>query len=211
MGLIMSERSYRQILEQRKGQRNQIVQDLKKATEDAKQLYLKSIHCEEARVVIQTIAQLTQKKLEFHVSELVSLAMAAVFEDPYELSVEFVLRRNRTECDIFFKRNGKLIDPMDESEGGAVDVASFALRVALWCLAPRRTRNVLLLDEPLKWLKGDDLPELGAEMIKKISKKIGLQIIEISHITEQIAGADRIISVKQRKGRSEIRCEENKK
>jgi len=187
---------FRQALERKKGRRDQIRRDLETNGEAVKQLHLRSIYCEEAQTIIQNVAQLTQSELEYHVSELVTLAMAAVFEDPYELKVEFTQRRGRTEADLFFVRGGAEMDPMGASGGGAVDVASFALRVALWSLGQPRTRNTLVLDEPLKWLKGGDLPEKGAAMIKEISDKLGLQIIMISHIPDQIEGADLRIGVR---------------
>ncbi|NIU00181.1 MAG: hypothetical protein GWN01_04340, partial [Nitrosopumilaceae archaeon] len=53
------------------------------------------------------------------------------------------------------------------------------------------------MDEPLKWLKGGDLPIKGSHMIKEISKKLGIQIIMISHSPELIEGADRVFEVKK--------------
>lgn len=196
----MTTQQLRQELERRKGQRDRIQQDLERTEEVVRKLILQARYCEEAQTIIQNVAQLTQAELEYHVSELVTLAMAAVFEDPYSLEVEFVQRRGRTETDLWFVRNDSKIDPLSASGGGAVDVASFALRVALWSLAPVRTRNVLILDEPLHFLKGEVLPEKGSTMIKEISEKIGLQIIMVSHIPDQIEGADKVIEVSMKKG-----------
>jgi hypothetical protein len=163
-----------------------------------------SIYCEEAQTIIINVASVTQQELEYHIGELVTLALASVWDDPYQFGVEFVQRRNRTECDMFFIRNGKRIDPLTASGGGAVDVASFALRMSLWSLANPRTRNTVIEDEPLKWLKGLDLPEKGAVMRKEISDKLGVQLISISHIPDQIDGADQRIEVKLRNGVSQV-------
>lgn len=200
----MTTQQLRQELERRKGQRDRIQQDLERTEEVVRKLILQARYCEEAQTIIQNVAQLTQAELEYHVSELVTLAMAAVFEDPYSLEVEFVQRRGRTETDLWFVRNDSKIDPLSASGGGAVDVASFALRVALWSLAPVRTRNVLILDEPLHFLKGEVLPEKGSTMIKEISEKIGLQIIMVSHIPDQIEGADRVFNVSMSSGVSKV-------
>lgn len=187
---------FRQSLERMKGRKEQVRKDLHNNEQEVERLHLRSIHCEEAQVIIQKVAQLTQSELEYHIGELVSLAMAAVFENPYEWKIEFVHRRGRVEADIWFVRAGVMVHPMRSSGGGAVDVASFALRVALWSLERPKTRNTLILDEPLKWLKGGSLPEKGATMIKEISDKLNLQIIMISHIPDQIEGADRRIEVR---------------
>lgn len=194
----------RQELERRRGRRDQLETEIETTEGKLRNLNLNARYCEEAQTIIQNVAQLTQAELEYHVGEIVTLAMAAVFEDPYELSVNFVQRRGRTETDLNFVRGGKEVDPLSASGGGAVDVASFALRVALWSLSSTRTRNTLILDEPCKWLKGGALPEKGALMIKEISDKLGIQIIMISHIPDQIEGADKRIHVQLRQGVSQI-------
>lgn len=196
----MTGTDYRIKIERLKGRKQQLETDLEKALFDISELSKQSVYCEQAQTIIQEVAQMTQEQLQYQVSELVTLALASVFENPYELELEFVQRRGRTEADLWFVRDGKRIDPMEASGGGAVDVAAFALRIALWSLAKPRTRNTLILDEPLKFLKGGELPEKGALMIKEISERIGLQIIMVSHIPDQIEGADQRISVSNRNG-----------
>ncbi len=191
-------------LEQRKGKASQLRSEVMEQRKLVRILKKKAEACEQAQLIIQNVAQLTQKQLEYHVAELVTLAMAAVFDDPYELSIEFTQRRGRTETDLKFIRDGQSIDPLTASGGGAVDVAAFALRVSLWSLALSKTRPTLVLDEPLKWLKGGELPIKGALMIKEISEKLGLQIIMVSHIPDQIEGADQITTVKIQNGKSEV-------
>ena len=185
---------FRRELERQKGRRDQIVASIKKADEEYIDLHLQEIYCEEAQTIIQNVAQLTQSKLEYHVSELGTLALASVFNDPFKLRVDFVLRRNRTEADIWFvSTNGHKVPPYTLGCGGEIDMASFALRPSIWSLSPQRTASVLFLDEPLKWLKGENLPELGAAVIKEVSSKLGLQMIMVSHIPEQVEHADRKI------------------
>ena len=200
----MFDANIRRILEQRKGMQTQLNINRKVQRKKIKELMQRAKACEEAQMIIQTVAQLTQQQLEYHVAELVTLAMAAVFDNPYSLSVDFVQRRGRTETDLQFVRDDQSIDPLTASGGGAVDVASFALRVALWSLAVSRTSATLVLDEPLKWLKGGSLPTKGALMIKEISERLGIQIIMISHIPDQIEGADSIINVEIKNGMSEV-------
>lgn len=191
-------------MERKKGQRDQVLKSLEVCEQDLRKWRRQAMYAEEAQLIIQTVAQQTQQQLKYHISELVTLALASVFEDPYEFEPEFVQRRGRTECDMWFVRNGVRIDPMDSSGGGAVDVAAFALQVALWSIGNPRARNVLIQDEPLKWLKGGDLPEKGARMIKEISTRLYLQIIMVSHIPDQIEGADKVINVKLKQGKSVV-------
>ena len=101
----------------------------------------------------------------------------------------FVEKRNKTECNLFFERNGERIHPFDASGGGAVDVATSALRFSIWSLG--KSRNVIGLDEPFRFLSRDLQPK-AAEMLKEISHRLDLQMIMITHSPDLIEGADKI-------------------
>lgn len=174
--------------------KNQIKEQSQKLT----QIQNETLDYSKALEIIKQVALQTQNELEFHISSLVSMAMQDVFqEEAYELKLNFVEKRNKTEVEILFERNGIQVDPLTGSGGGAVDVASFALLLSLWVIQHPRTRNTIILDEPLKWLKGNDLPIRGAEMIKNISQKLRIQIIMVSHSPELIEASDKIFEVKK--------------
>jgi len=149
---------------------------------------------EEARVILQKSAQITQKQLSFHIENIVSHALAAVFDDPYEFKVNFVTRRNYAECDLMFvNENGTEMKPLDSCGYGAADIASLALRVAYWNLSDG-VRNTLILDEPTRNLSLDKQP-LASLMIKELSEKLSIQFLIVTHnkaLTEQ---ADTIFEV----------------
>lgn len=196
-------------LEQLKGQRQQVAADAVVAGEHIAELRQEAVHADEARAVIQAVAQATQRELEYHVSEITSLALSAVFDNPYRLVLEFVQRRNRTEADIWFERDGQRCRPIDSAGGGAVDVAALALRVAMWSLRRPRSRATLILDEPLKMLSRNLMPKAAA-MIGEISRRLKLQVIMVSHAAELIEAADRYFVVEMRKGVSHVRKENGK-
>ena len=138
--------------------------------------------------------------------------MASVLPDPYELKLNFSLRRNRVETDVKFTRRGMEIDPMSGSAGGAVHIGGLAMRASIHFITRPRRRDVLLLDEPLSALKGNDMPKRGSELIKEISnlkndkgQKIGPQIIMVSHSKELIESADKVFSVEAINGISEVK------
>lgn len=191
-------------LERQKGQRDQIQQSLNLLRKDLLESKRSLLQHEQAREVIRTVGIDTQNQLSFHISDITSLALEAVFNEPYELKVEFVQRRNKTECDLYFERNGERIDPISASGGGAVDVASFALRIASWSMMRPRTRNTIILDEPLRFLSVD-LQERASQMIKEISDKLGIQFILISHEQTIASYADRTFEVSIKKGVSHVR------
>lgn len=200
----MTPQQIRYKLEQLKGQRQQLSKDIQTTSKRMSQLKQEAVYAEDARAIIHEVAQTTQKELEYHISEIVTLALSAVFDNPYKMVLEFVQRRNRTEADILFEREKERIRPIDAAGGGAVDVAAFALRVAMWTLKRPRSRNTLILDEPLRFLSRDLMPRAAA-MLSEVSKKLGLQIIMVSHSPELIEGADKYFEIEMRKGVSYVK------
>lgn len=154
---------------------------------------------EKAHEIIKEVGYKTQELLQVQISDITSLAMEAVFEDPYKLEVLFVERRNNNECDLLFERDGQLMKPLDASGGGAVDVAAFALRIASWSLSSPSLRNVIILDEPMRFLSRN-LQEKASQMIKQISKKLGIQFIIVTHEAKLTESADRVFEVGQVNG-----------
>ena len=194
----MNSRNLKILYERKVGTKEELERVIQSRVRKIAALEMDLLEIEEARNIIQLVAKQTQKKLEYHLAEIVTLALAVVFANPYEFGIEFIERRGKTEADLYFVRHGKRITPKTSSEGGAIEVAAFALRIALWSLYRPNTRPTLLIDEPLKWLKGLDYPEKGAVMIKELADKIAVQIIMVSHITDQIAYAHNIIGIKRK-------------
>ena len=193
----------RQKLERKKGQQSQLQDDLQTAKKEEEHISVEIINTEAAQAIIQVVAQKTQEELEYRLSEIVSLALAAVFEDPYKLKVNFVIRRGKTECDLLFEKNKEIFDPLTSSGGGAIDIAAMALRVAIWSLTQPRTRNVLILDEPFRFLSREYQVKASI-MLEELSKKLDLQIIMVSHSESLIEGANKVFRVIIKKGISSI-------
>ena len=198
----------RQALERRKGERNQLKEQIKAYRLEVRSLIANRDNLEQARELIRDVGLKTQQQLQFHISDITSLALNAVFEDPYELKVEFVQRRNKTECDLLFVRDGKEIDPLDASGYGAVDVASFALRVASWSMQQPRTRNTIILDEPMRFLSEDRQP-YASQMIKELSDRLGIQFIIVTHEEVLSQYADKVFQVSIKDKVSQVKTKEN--
>lgn len=159
---------------------------------------------EKALTIVKEVGRKTQEKLQFHISDITSLALDAVMpEDPYKLTMQFVDRRDKNECDLRFERQGNLMKPLDSSGVGAIDVASFALRIAAWSIQFPKSRPVIILDEPFKFL---DKSKHGraSEMLKELSLKLGLQFIIVTHEEGLTENADRIFKVSNTKRTSKV-------
>lgn len=206
--MISKIQTLRKTLERNKGKKEQIQISIGKL-EDSILIDKKSLRKhEKAKGVIRQVGLKTQQQLSYNISEITSMALNAVLESPYNLELEFVERRNKTECDIYFVRNGERIEPYSAG-GGAIDIASFALRIASWSMQYPRTRNVLILDEPFKHLKGEETNRRMLEMVQEISKKLGIQIIMVSdeRVSREatVESTDKLFESSIRKGITKIK------
>jgi ABC-type glutathione transport system ATPase component len=190
-------------LERLKGTKDSIENSLHIAVEELQEHKRSLRRHEQAREIMKEVALKTQQTLQVRISGITTLALEAVFPDPYELLVEFVQRRNKTECDLLFLREGNTMDPLEASGGGAVDIAAFALRIASYTMQRPKSRPVIILDEPMRFLS-EDYQEQASQMIKELSDKLGIQFIIITHEETLAKFADKIFMVTKVKGKSKI-------
>jgi len=198
-------RTLKESLDKLNGQFDQITSELSDTENKLSQTATELLEWEEVRNIVQFVAQKTQETLQYHISELASLGLASVFDNPYKFVVEFVTKRGKTEASLQFERDGNIIDdPIEDSGFGPVDVASVALRASLWPLCGKTLRPVLFLDEPFKHLSVD-LQDKAMQFISEVSKKMGLQIVIISHVPDSVAHADRVFYVSNNNGTSHVK------
>lgn len=199
--------SLRNELEQEKGRRNQIQEDIKTLKKQCKLKQKELRNYEKAKEVVRQVALVTQNQLCYHINDITSLALGAVFPAPYELGLEFVERRNKTECDVFFRWNEIKIDPLTASGGGAVDVAAFALRIASWSLLKGMSRNTIIMDEPMRFVS-EEYKDKASWMMKEVSEKLGIQFIMVTHEPKLTSAADKIIETRMKNKVTKINSDE---
>lgn len=189
----------------KEAEKNKIISNIENRQNSIKKLNRNYKNSAGAKVILQLVAQKTQQELEYQVSEIITLALNAIFDDPYEFKIEFIVKRGKTEANIIFVRDGHKFDPMEDTGGGVVDIASFALRIALWNLSMPKSRNTIILDEPFKHLSVQgDLQKKAGEMLSMLSKKLNIQFIMVTHNQELIQASDKVFEVKQIHGISKI-------
>ncbi len=175
--------------ERRQGELKKLKTDIKEIEHKIQKGNQKTIRLERALEIVKRVGLKTQKQLEYHLAEQVNLAMDAVFDDPYQLKVNFHEKRGKTEVELLFTRGDMEFPPIGSSGGGVIDVASLALRIAYWAMRQdQKSRPVLILDEPFSQLKGIDANSRALEIIKEISEQLNLQIISVSD--ERISRSD---------------------
>jgi DNA repair exonuclease SbcCD ATPase subunit len=193
----------KEALQIKKGVRQRIQSELEAKEDKLSTLQSDLFSYEKARAIMQLVAKETQEQLEYKISELVSLGLSAIFDNPYELVLNYEIKRGKTEANLLFKRNENEVKPLLASGGGAVDVAAFGLRVAIWSLKSPRSRNTLIFDEPFRFLSKVH-QEKASQLLSEISKKLGIQIIMVTHNQEFIKSADKVFNVSKVNGISKV-------
>jgi hypothetical protein len=202
-------------IERKKGVRDRIEAEIKSVRREIKALEREQKATEEAIAIIYTVAQETQEQLRYRLCEITNLILSIVFDEPYEIDVQFEIKRGQTECKIILSKKWsdqewQFSDLKNSSGYGVTDIIGFALRISLWSLLPekKRSRAIFMLDEPLKHLKGESENKRILRAIRKICADLQIQIIMVSDeriSRKEIAeNADRCFVVNLNNGRSKV-------
>lgn len=178
-------------VERMKGQKEAVEAQIQNLENTLDLTALKLDGLTKAREFFQYQADSVQKEVVDTVSNLISMALADIFPDPYACVIQTGIKRNATEANILFEKDGLLLEPKDSVGGGPIDVASFAGRVAFVHLSG--DRRVIIGDEPFKFVSRD-LLDRCPEMLKTLTA-LGHQFILISHLPEVIDAADNVIEI----------------
>ena len=202
----MNIQKIKELYQQSKGMKIQIEKDLESNKSHLDEMNLRMKRLEDAQTFLQKVAQETQEHLKFKIEDIVNLALETCFPNEYTFQLNFNISRGKTEAELVFlsQSSDRPIDPMNASGGGVVDIACFALRIASYVLE-QGIDNVIVLDEPMKFVSKDLLDSAG-EILKVLSTKLGLQIIMVTHENKFIDIADKVFEVKKdEKGRPKLK------
>lgn len=185
-------------LERLRGSQQTKQEELTRSKERVEALQQRRQGAVEALAIVQEASARTQRKMEFHINELVSSALKYVFKDRYEFLIEFVKRNNQTEVDIWVVKNGVKCKPLRSAGGGVCDVVSFALNIALLKIKLDRQggRKLLITDEPFRNLHGLGKQKRVSNIVKHLSERLGIQIIMVSDVQTINSRADRVFNIK---------------
>lgn len=179
------------------GREHQIQYDLSFAKTNLENLNKRMKLLEKAQAFLQKVAQDTQSQLRLQVEDIVNLALETCFPNEYTFQLRFNIARGKTDAELVFlsQKTGRELDPMNCAGGGVVDLTAFALRIASYALE-QGIDNVMILDEPFRFISRD-LQERASEVLKTLSTKLNLQVIMVTHISEFIDCADKVIKIKK--------------
>lgn len=150
---------------------------------------------EEAKEIMQKAAKMSQDHLAYHLSSIVTQAVQAVVEKPYEFVCEFVERRGTSEADLYLMKDGKKYDILDGTGGGIADVCSFSLKIAYLMLS--NNDKVLIIDEVSRHINSPRQRENFADVMRKLSDEFQVQMIINSTVPEYEIVADKVFRLSQ--------------
>ena len=189
--------SYLEFKEQELEKKEKTVEELENSIEDLQQV----------REIFQNASLLVQNYLTEHFSNIVTKAIQTVFENEnLSFKIEFVEKRNKTECLFWLEDNGHKYSLLDDRGYGIADVVSFALKVAYIMLC--NTKNVLIQDEPFRNLDKERQP-LVSLMVRELAEQLDFQFILASHSEELIEQAHKSFEVTKINNRSEVHGKTN--
>lgn len=137
----------------------------------------------EAAEILRQTAKAIQQAIHARIADVATRCLATVYDDSYEFRIEFVEKRGRTEAEALFYRDGHAFDPLEDAEGGAVDIAALALRLAALNARRPSPRRLLVLDEPFRFVDEPSRRRVGA-LLEMLCAESGLQIIMATHWRE---------------------------
>ena len=169
---------------------NRELQRKESEDEELKAEYIDQI---KAADFLVAIGQEIHKEAVEKIESVVTIAISHVYDRPFSFRLIFETQRSNIEARPVIFEGKNEYDIKDDLGGGLVDIASFAMRIALWSIHSPQSRSIFILDEPFKWT-GNYIDKAGA-MLKYLADELNLQIILVSHDKELVAICDRVYTV----------------
>jgi len=158
---------------------------------------------EQARDLLVAVLLQTQGRVRGFIEDVVTLALSAVYGSEYKFELEYDAKRNQVEATPWITISGERRSPREELGGGVLDVASLALRMALWAIMEPRPSSTFLLDEPSKFLDADRQPDFG-RMLVELADTLGVQFVVVTHSPALAEHGGTAYSVSQADGVSKV-------
>lgn len=157
--------------------------DLKRKREQGERTGRQKEQTEEAIEWVTGVIGAMQAVTHERIATVVTRCLAFVFgPDAYAFAIRF---EDKGKVRFELTRGGESFDPDDQVGGGVLDVAAFALRLAVvTCL---HAAKILVLDEPFRFVSREYRPAV-ARLLDVVAAEFGVQIIMVTHAEEMVCG-----------------------
>lgn len=141
----------------------------------------------EAQGILQSASKAVQTAVHAQIADVVTTCLQTVYDDSLSFHIDFETKRGKTEARLYFRKGGNEVDPLEAGGLGWIEVASFALRMAVLKLHSPPVAQVIVADEPFRMLDSDAKPRM-AELLVKLSEQMQVQFILATHDKEFMVG-----------------------
>jgi len=152
---------------------------------------------------LRVYASLKEQTLREKLDNIVTQGLRLIFGEGYKSKLEFDISRGQAviKPKIVTEVNGKELeaDVADAHGGGLVNIVSVIYQILILSLVKPRQRRVLFLDEPFRNVSEEYL-EATAEFIRQLNKKLGIQIVLITHRKQLTEVADKVYEFSLKNG-----------
>lgn len=180
-----------------KGQENLLSEQIGSSKENIQEYRTKRIVYKKSIEFLTIVQGATKEKIKKGFEQIVTYALRFIYSSDYKFELEFERIGNLQKLDFNIKTPDKQnpLNPMDTSGGGVLNILSLALRVSLLELIRPKLEGFLVLDEPFHNLSKEYM-EQAHKFIEAINKKMGRQIILITHKSELLNSENNLIEIK---------------
>lgn len=156
-----------------------------------------SLKYQKAVELLTQVQRVTRDEVKNKFEVLVNHALHYICGTDYNFSLEFSTRGNLQEMKFNIQSPDfkEPHDPIESDSGGIIDIVSLALRVVLLEISLPKNQGFIVLDESLKHLSRNFLPQ-ATLFLNELSKKLNRQIILVSHADELINNSQNTIEIK---------------
>lgn len=219
--------------QQKVGERNILLQKLTTLQAEITNLESESLLLADVRKLFETLVKVSTVKIQDYIEPLVTEALEFVFDYGLNFHLYFTNRRNQVEVDFIILRDvdsekayqryitdvvkyEKQLEQLVKGTkdlnflyGGAINqVVSLVLRLIIVELL--KIQGPLVLDEPSSAVDNDVHSVRLGQLLMSLSKRFGRQIILVTHSKNLSSFADRIYSVEQQNGISNVKLVEER-
>lgn len=150
---------------------------------------------EKAKTYILELSKQSQEDKKDYIEYIVTLFLQMVFGESYKAKIIIDEKYDQQEVSFFFDRDGDLIEVRSDLEcGGAIDIYSFGLRIAVQSLEAE-TEPIIFIDEKIFHNVDKKKLPLSASILKKVSEMLDIQIVLITHEEDLSNIADKIVNL----------------
>lgn len=166
-----------------KTDRDRKIEELHKKEEEKDKIISDLEICAKSIEFVEKVSTEERQGIKSRVEDLITSCLQDVFDESYSVEFDYGIKRSKTSVEVYSIRNCedglKVRRQIDGIGGGVADSISLPLKLIV-LINDSDLERILVLDEPGKHLSINHVPKF-AHFIQTISKKLGIQIIMVSH------------------------------